>query len=78
MKEKCWKSNVEAARETHGRGSREYLEAMDCPSSCLLLEGHAGPHQYTFDGDVSFIPCVDIRGWNIMTEGRKIGEVKHA
>lgn len=49
----CFLSNVEEAMMLHGEGSKEYLDAMDIPCTCLLPRGHKGPHQWTFDGEAA-------------------------
>lgn len=49
----CWTGNVEYAEETYGLGSKEWIEAMENPSTCMLLNKHEGPHEFTFDGDIS-------------------------
>lgn len=51
---RCWMSNVEEARLRHGRHGPEYHAALDRPSTCLLPRWHAGPHEFTFDGDLIF------------------------
>ena len=48
----CWKSNVEHAEETFGYCSDHHAEAMNNRSTCLLLDGHEGPHEFVFDGDI--------------------------
>lgn len=52
---RCWQGNVEVARMRHGDHGREYRDALDRPSTCLLPRGHAGAHEFTFDGDVVFV-----------------------
>jgi len=52
MKPHCWKSNVEEAAEIHGYASEQWGDAMNHPSTCMLLEGHEGPHDFVFDGDI--------------------------
>lgn len=51
---RCWRSNVEFAESRHGDNSPEYRHALHRPATCLLPQGHAGPHEFTFDGDVRF------------------------
>lgn len=50
----CFMSNVTVAKAEHGAGSTPYLDALDIPCTCLLRKGHKGPHQWTFDGAVTF------------------------
>lgn len=71
----CWKSNVEHAAESHGRGSAEYLAALDQTSTCGLPKGHPGPHQWTPDDQFVFVPNRRTGGMDIMKYGRKIGEL---
>lgn len=52
---RCWRSNVESARDCHGEESLEYRDALSNPATCLLCGGHDGPHRYTMDGDMEFV-----------------------
>lgn len=51
---RCWWSNVEFAILRNGVKSPEYRDALAHPGTCLLPSGHEGPHEWTFDGDVTF------------------------
>jgi hypothetical protein len=55
---RCFTSNAWHARVNAGDNSPEYWAALERPCTCLLPSGHAGAHEWTFDGDVvfSFIP----------------------
>jgi hypothetical protein len=52
IKPHCWMSNTEHAKLTHGIASDEWAEAFNNPSTCMLPDGHAGPHQWTPDGEI--------------------------
>lgn len=50
----CWKDKREWALETFGEHSDEHLAThMDGGNAtCLLEDGHEGPHEWTADGDI--------------------------
>jgi len=48
----CWKSGLEAAEEAHGFSSDEWAEALGEPGTCMLLDGHDGPHEWTPDSRI--------------------------
>ncbi len=57
----CWKDKGEYVEETYGYLSEEYVEnfAEEClddgghgGSTCMLPDGHEGPHVWTPDGDI--------------------------
>lgn len=48
----CWKSNVEWAEETYGYCSDEHADAMNNTSTCLLPDGHDGPHEFVPDDEI--------------------------
>jgi len=55
----CWQTNREDAAEQYGEYSPQHIDAILAPSaSCLLSDGHAGPHLFTPDADsvVMFAP----------------------
>ena len=49
----CWKCNQEAAEEEFGHGSDEWAKAFSEPGTCMLEDGHAGPHQFTPDDRIT-------------------------
>jgi hypothetical protein len=49
----CWKDRGEWAQEEFGFGSQEWVESyLFGGCTCLLEDGHAGPHEWTPDGDI--------------------------
>ena len=48
----CWKSNVEHTKNLYGFGSEQWAEALNNPSTCMLLDGHEGLHKFIPDGDI--------------------------
>jgi hypothetical protein len=51
----CWTSKREWCAQTYGHASTEYLDTYDLPggnATCLLPEGHDGPHEWTSDGGI--------------------------
>jgi hypothetical protein len=48
----CWKSNVEHAAELWGKGGMHWRDALEHPATCMLPDGHSGPHQWTPDGEI--------------------------
>lgn len=50
----CWKGRLDWTEETYGIDSKEYAEARfsEDDATCLLLDGHEGPHEWTSDGDI--------------------------
>ncbi len=54
----CWADKKELAEETYGYLSPEHVDASERNCTCLLLDGHDGPHQWTPDDEivVSFPP----------------------
>jgi hypothetical protein len=49
----CWTDNMEHAEETYGFGSEEWAREYIKPSStCMLEDGHAGPHVFTPDSQI--------------------------
>lgn len=52
----CWMWRREAIIEAHGIESIAYAETYDDDwrdGTCLLEAGHAGPHEFTDDGDIT-------------------------
>ncbi len=51
----CWAGRREAIEEEHGHGSDEWAKthADDWQDgTCMLLAGHAGPHDFTDDSEI--------------------------
>lgn len=49
----CWHDFHEWLRETYGVASDEYIDQREKPSaSCLLWDGHEGPHEWTDDTQI--------------------------
>lgn len=48
----CWKDKSQAAEEEHGWGSEQYWDAVVANCTCFLLDGHAGPHEWTPDSEI--------------------------
>ena len=48
----CWKDRKEAAIEAHGWGSPEHLAAEERNGTCMLLDEHEGPHEFTNDDEI--------------------------
>lgn len=51
----CWKGNVEDIEERFGQHSPEHLRTYEpdfVGGTCMLLDGHDGPHEFTPDGDI--------------------------
>lgn len=56
----CWKDQREHIEETYGVGSDEWCASFDGPGgTCMLEDGHPGPHQFTDDDEicVAFVEC---------------------
>lgn len=50
----CWTGRLEHAEAVHGWGSDEYWKAYDLPSAtCMLPDGHAGPHEFMDDSNIT-------------------------
>lgn len=45
----CWKGKDEVTREATGE---DYARPEDMHYTCMLPAGHAGPHEWTHDGDI--------------------------
>ena len=45
----CWADKLEIVTEEYGIGSDEWAEAIVNGSTCLLEDGHPGPHEWTPD-----------------------------
>lgn len=48
----CWKDKGEWADETFGFLSDEHLATLENGATCLLADGHEGPHEWTDDGAI--------------------------
>lgn len=53
MAKHCWMGRLEHAEETYGPSSDEALRAFDEPGTCMLPDGHAGPHEFTPDDQIT-------------------------
>ncbi len=56
----CWMGRTEWIEETYGYLSEEYIaDAADAyddsymSSTCMLLDGHEGPHEFTRDDQIT-------------------------
>ena len=50
----CWKDEREHIEEAYGVGSDEWHAGFDGPGgTCLLLDGHDGPHEFTPDDEIT-------------------------
>ena len=45
----CWKCKSEDVE----LGSKEWVDSMENPGTCMLEKGHIGPHIYTPDHKIS-------------------------
>lgn len=50
----CWMGRLEWIKETYGSMSDEYVSYLenDMPETCMLPDGHAGPHEWTRDDEI--------------------------
>ncbi len=49
----CWEDRSSWAEETYGWGSDLWMHFYRMPgATCLLLAGHAGPHEWTPDSEI--------------------------
>ncbi len=55
MSVSCWKGKLDWIEETFGKRSEEWWEQWEevCGATCMLPEGHEGPHQWTRDSDIT-------------------------
>lgn len=49
----CWADKGEWMESEYGYGSTEHMEASEEGATCLLSEGHDGPHVWTPDSDIT-------------------------
>jgi hypothetical protein len=53
---------MEWLEETYGHRSEEYIDAQcsdDYGGTCMLPEGHRGPHEFTPDSEIVVVFCGD-------------------
>lgn len=50
----CWKDKREWIEEEHGSLSPEMMaDLFQNTATCMLEDGHAGPHEWTPDNDIT-------------------------
>lgn len=53
MYKRCWQDKAQFFADEFGEFSDKALEAQQRPGTCLLPDGHSGPHEFTADDRIT-------------------------
>ncbi len=50
----CWQDELAHVTDTYGYGSDQWAKHLvrDCGGTCMLEDGHGGPHEFTPDDEI--------------------------